>query len=69
MQNFAKEHNLKMYGDFPYVRPRWRTVPYITRMAEALKPELQTLMRRNPELRQKLDEYLEKDYEYYNKAK
>jgi len=26
-------------------------------------------MRRNPELRQKLDEYLEKDYEYYNKAK
>ncbi len=69
MQDFAKEHNLKMYGDFPYAKPRWRTVPYITQMAEALKPELQTLMRRNPELRQKLDQYLEKDYQYYNKAK
>jgi len=26
-------------------------------------------MRRRPELRHKLDEYLEKDYDYYNRAK
>ena len=70
MQNFAKEQNLKMYGEFPYIKPRWRKVDYIKRMGEALKPELQKLMRRNPDLRQKLDEYLEKDYHYYNnKAK
>ena len=68
MQNFAREHNLKMYGNFPYVKPRWRHVKYITQMAEALKIELKTEMRRNPELRQKLDTYLEKDYQYYNKA-
>ena len=38
-------------------------------MAKALKPALQNEMRRRPELEQKLDEYLEKDYQYYNKAK
>ena len=38
-------------------------------MAKALRPALETEMRRRPELRQKLDEYLEKDYKYYNKAK
>jgi hypothetical protein len=38
-------------------------------MANALKPALENLMRRRPELRKKLDEYLEKDYQYYNKAK
>ena len=69
MQSFAREHNLKMYGDFPYVKPRYRKVDYIKRMAEALRPALKTQMRRRPELRNKLDEYLEKDYEYYNKAK
>ena len=69
MQNFAKEQNLKMYGDFPYIKPRWRRVDYIKRMGEALKPALKNIMRRQPELRQKLDEYLEKDYYYYNKAK
>ena len=69
MQNFAREHSLKMYGDFPYVKPRWRTVKYINRMANALKPALENHMRRNPDLRQKLNQYLEKDYHYYNKAK
>jgi|TARA_Y100000590_G_scaffold270743_1_gene304037 hypothetical protein len=69
MQDFAREHNLKMYGEFPYVKPRWRNVKYINRMANALKPALENLMRRRPELRKKLDEYLEKDYQYYNKAK
>ena len=68
MQDFAKEHNLKMYGNFPYVKPRWRHVKYINQMAKALKPALENEMRRNPELRQKLDAYLEKDYQYYNKA-
>ena len=37
-------------------------------MAEALKPALKNEMRRRPELQLKLNEYLEKDYEYYNKA-
>jgi hypothetical protein len=69
MQNFAREHSLKLYGNFPYKKPRWRTVDYIKRMGTALKPALQNHMRRNPELRQKLDQYLEKDYHYYNKAK
>jgi hypothetical protein len=69
MQNFAREQNLKMYGEFPYVKPRWRTVKYIERMAKALRPALETEMRRRPELQQKLDDYLEKDYQYYNKAK
>ena len=69
MQNFAREHNLKMYGDFPYKKPRWRTVDYIARMGKALKPVLQKEIKRRPELKQKLDEYLEKDYYYYNKAK
>ena len=69
MQDFAREHDLKMYGNFPYIKPRWRTVKYIERMAKALKPALQNEMRRRPELEQKLDEYLEKDYQYYNKAK
>ena len=68
MQDFAKEHNLKMYGNFPYVKPRWRHVKYINQMAEALKPALKNEMRRRPELQLKLNEYLEKDYEYYNKA-
>ena len=68
MQNFAREHNLKMYGNFPYVKPRWRHVKYINQMAKALKPALENEMRRNPELRQKLDAYLEKDYQYYSKA-
>ena len=69
MEDFAREHNLKMYGDFPYIKPRWRHVKYLNRMGTALKPALENLMRRKPELRQKLDEYLEKDYQYYNKAK
>ena len=69
MQNFAREHSLKMYGEFPYIKPRHRKVDYIKQMAEALKPALNNLMRRRPELRQKLDEYLEKDFVYYNKAK
>ena len=68
MQDFAKEHNLKMYGNFPYVKPRWRHVKYINQMAEALRPALKNEMRRRPELQLKLNEYLEKDYEYYNKA-
>ena len=68
MQNFAKEQDLKMYGDFPYVKPRWRTVKYIERMANALRPALKEEMRRRPELQLKLNEYIEKDYEYYNKA-
>ena len=69
MQDFAREHNLKMYGEFPYIKPRWRTVKYIERMAKALRPALETEIRRRPELQQKLDDYLEKDYQYYNKAK
>ena len=69
MENFCREQNLKLYGEFPYKKPRWRTVKYIERMAKALRPALETEMRRRPELRQKLDEYLEKDYKYYNKAK
>jgi hypothetical protein len=68
MQDFAKEHNLKMYGNFPYVKPRWRHVKYINQMAEALRPALKNEIRRRPELQLKLNEYLEKDYEYYNKA-
>jgi len=68
MQDFAKEHNLKMYGNFPYVKPRWRHVKYINQMAEALRPALKNEMRRRPELQLKLNEYLEKDYEYYNKT-
>ena len=69
MQNFAREQNLKMYGEFPYIKPRWRTVKYIERMAKALRPALETEIRRRPELQQKLDDYLEKDYQYYSKAK
>jgi hypothetical protein len=38
-------------------------------MGKALKPVLQKEIKRRPELKQKLDEYLEKDYYYYNKAK
>ena len=68
MQAFAKEYDLKMYGNFPYTKPRWRHVQYINKMAVALKPALKTLMRRQPKLREKLDEYLHKDYEYYDKA-
>ncbi len=69
MTNFCREQNLKLYGGFPYKKPRWRTVEYINKMAVALKPALQKEMKNRPELRQKLDEYLAKDYEYYNKAK
>jgi hypothetical protein len=69
MKSFAREHNLKMYGDFPYIKPRHRKIDYIKKMADALRPALKNLMRRRPDLRQKLDEYLEKDYQYYNKAK
>ena len=61
--------HLKMYGDFPYIKPRHRKIDYIKKMADALRPALKNLMRRRPDLRQKLDEYLEKDYQYYNKAK
>ena len=68
MQAFAKEYDLKMYGNFPYTKPRWRHVQYVNKMAVALKPALKTLMRRQPKLREKLDEYLHKDYEYYDKA-
>ena len=58
-----------MHGEFPYIKPRWRKVDYIKRMGEALKPELQNMMRRDPALKQQLDDYLAKDYEYYDKAK
>ena len=68
MQNFAREQKLRMYGEFPYIKPRHRTVPYIKKMAEALKPALTKLMNEKPELREQLNDYISPDYKYYNKA-
>ena len=68
VQEFARSEKLRLYGDFPYVKPRYRTVGYIKEMAKVLKPELNKLMDSKPELRQQLRDYVAPDYKYYNKA-
>jgi len=68
MQDFARQEKLRLYGDLPYVKPRYRTVGYIKNMAEVLRPTLNKMMDKQPELRQKLRDYVQPDYKYYNKA-
>jgi len=68
MQSFCRENKLRLYGNFPYVQPRYKTVGYIKAMAAALKPELNKILDKKPELREQLRDYVRPDYKYYDKA-
>ena len=60
--------DFKLKWEFPWIRPRYKTVEWVTKIYEDIMPKFKAVVNESPELQKKLQEYLAPDYEYYIKA-
>jgi hypothetical protein len=69
MENFARKHGLVMYGAFPHLRA-WRySNEDLRKMENKGRSQLEAWLKNNPNYQKQLDDYLEPDYQYWNKVK
>ena len=69
MENFARKHGLVMYGAFPYLRA-WRySDESLRKMENKGRSQLEAWLKNNPNYQKQLDDYLEPDYQYWDKVK
>jgi hypothetical protein len=69
MENFARKHGLVMYGAFPYLRA-WRySNEDLRKMENKGRSQLEAWLKNNPNYQKQLDDYLEPDYQYWDKVK
>ena len=68
MENMIKKHDLNLKWEFPWVRPRYKRVPWVTKIYEEIVPKFKTVVNESTELQKKLQEYLAPDYDHYIKA-
>jgi hypothetical protein len=68
MASLIKRYNLDLKFDFPHVKPRYKWAPAITKIYDEILPKFKKIVKQSPELSKKLEEYLEPDYVYYQKA-
>jgi len=69
MVRFAKRHRLLCYGAFPHLRHIRHSRNDIQVMEKKGRKQLEQWLIKNPDRQKQLDEYLEPDYEYWNKVK
>ena len=68
MENMIKKHDLNLKWEFPWVRPRYKRVPWVTKIYDDILPKFKAVVNESTELQKKLQEYLAPDYDYYIKA-
>lgn len=68
MQDIIKQYDLKLKFDFPHTKPRYKWATDITKIYDEILPKFKKLVKQSPELSNKLFEYLQPDYTYFNKA-
>lgn len=68
METLIKKYDFKLKWEFPWIRPRYKTVEWVTKIYEDIMPKFKAVVNESPELQKKLQEYLAPDYEYYIKA-
>ena len=69
MENFARKHELIMYGAFPYLKPLRHTRNDYRQMENKGRSQLEAWLRKNPTYQKQLDDYLEPDYQYWNRVR
>ena len=68
METLIKKHDLKLKWEFPWIKPRYKRVPWVTKIYEETLPKFKRVVNESTELQKKLQDYLAPDYEHYIKA-
>lgn len=66
--NFARKHNLLYYGNLPHERHIRHRRPDIMKMEKQGEKQLKQWLLKNPTWQKKLDDYLEPDWQYWDKV-
>ena len=69
MVNFARKHRLRLYGPFRWVQNKRHNWADRKKMEDKGRSQLEKWLAKNPTYQKKLDDYLEPDYQYWNKVK
>lgn len=67
--NFARKMKLRQYGKLDWVKNARYANPEKKRMEDKGQQQLEAWLRKNPNYQKKLDDYLEPDYNWWNKVK
>ncbi len=65
---FAKTHGLLCYGNIPHEKALRHEKPDIKKLEDKGVQELKAWLRKNPNYKKKLDEYLDPDWQYWEKV-
>ena len=67
--NFARKHQLPCYGQLPHEKHLRHYKPDIMKMENQGEKQLKQWLVKNPNYQKQLDDYLEPDFQYWNKVK
>ena len=65
---FAKDNGLLCFGNIPHEKALRHTKPDIKKLEDKGVKELKAWLKENPDRQQQLDDYLEPDWQYWNKV-
>ena len=65
---FAKNHGLLCYGNLPHEKALRHSKPDIKKLEDKGVRELKTWLRDNPDRKQQLEDYLDPDWQYWEKV-
>ena len=65
---FAKKHGLLCFGNIPHEKALRHSKPDIKKLEDIGVRELKTWLRKNPNRQKQLDEYIEPDWQYWEKV-
>ena len=65
---FAKDNGLLCFGNIPHEKALRHTKPDIKKLEDKGVKELKSWLKENPDRQQQLDDYLEPDWQYWNKV-
>ena len=68
MIGFARTHGLLCYGNLPHEKALRHSKPDIKKLEDKGVRELKTWLRSNPDRKQRLDDYLDPDWQYWEKV-
>ena len=65
---FAKDNGLLCFGNIPHEKALRHTKPDIKKLEDKGVKELKSWLKENPDRQQQLDDYLEPDWQYWNRV-
>ena len=65
---FSKDNGLLCFGNIPHEKALRHTKPDIKKLEDKGVKELKAWLKENPDRQQQLDDYLESDWQYWNKV-